>query len=79
MKPTRYELAAEHHAKQLAFKKQRLEEVNRTAEFRTGNTESVTGRMQMPGEHFGIAPIGSQEDVFRTEESQWLTGVKSWE
>ena len=73
-KPTRYEMAAEHRAKQLALRQQRLEEVSRTAEFRTGNTEAITGRMKMPGEHYGIAPIGSHDDVFRTEESQWLPG-----
>lgn len=79
-KPTRNDMAAEHRARQQAHHKQRLEEAKLTAEFRTGNIESITGRMQMPGEHIGQAPIGSQESIFGVEESQWLTGGgKPWE
>lgn len=65
-------MAAEHRAKRQAHHKARLEEARLTAEFRTGDTQAITGRLKMPGEHYGIAPIGSHEDVFRLEESQWL-------
>ncbi len=72
-KPTRAEMAAEHRARQRAHRRARLEEVRRTAPFRTGDPQAVTGRLPMPGEHHGVAPIGSQEDVSRVEESQWLS------
>lgn len=72
-KPTPTEMAAEHRARQQAHRQARLEEVRRTAAFRTGDTQAVTGRLRLPGEHHGIAPIGAHEDVFRVEESQWLS------
>ena len=43
------------------------------AEVRTGNLESVFGRIILPGEQPSTAPIGSQENLFGVEESQQLT------
>ena len=72
-KPSREELAREHHEKAKAQRQARLREAQVQAEIRTGNLESIFGRIIQPGELPSTAPIGSQENVFGVEESQVLT------
>ena len=72
-KPSREELAREHHEKAKAQRQARLREAQVQAEVRTGNLESIFGRIIQPGELPSTAPIGSQENVFGVEESQVLT------
>jgi hypothetical protein len=72
-KPTRQEMAAEFSAKAKAHRAARLKEAMALAEVRTGNLESIFGRIILPGEHPSTAPIGSQENIFGVEESQMLT------
>lgn len=71
--PTRAEMAFEHRAKARAQREARLKEAAALADMRTGNLESIFGRIMLPGEHPGTAPTGSQENVFGVEESQVLT------
>lgn len=72
-RPTRAEMAIEHRAKARAQREARLKEAAAMADVRTGNLESIFGRIMLPGEQPGTAPIGSQENVFGVEESQVLT------
>jgi hypothetical protein len=72
-KPTRQEMAAEFRARAKAHREARLKEAAALADIRTGNLESIFGRIILPGEHPSTAPIGSQENIFGVEESQALT------
>lgn len=72
-KPTRAEIAAEFQARARAHREARLKEAMALAEVRTGNLESIFGRIILPGEHPSTAPVGSQENIFGVEESQVLT------
>ena len=72
-KPTRQEMAAEFRARAKAHREARLKEAAALADIRTGNLESIFGRIVLPGEHPSTAPIGSQENIFGVEESQVLT------
>lgn len=72
-KPTRAQMAAEWRERARAHADARRKEAAALADVRTGNTESIFGRIVMPGEHPSTAPIGSQENVFGVEESQALT------
>lgn len=71
--PTREQMAREHFARQKAHRAERLKEAHALAEFRTGTTEAIFGRIIQPGEHPSTAPINSQENIFGVEESQELT------
>jgi hypothetical protein len=72
-KLTRQEMAAEFRAKARTHREARLKEAAALTEIRTGNLESIFGRIILPGEHPSTAPIGSQENIFGVEESQALT------
>ena len=72
-KPTRQEMAAEFRARAKAHREARLKEAAALADIRTGNLESIFGRIVLPGEHPSTAPVGSQENIFGVEESQVLT------
>jgi hypothetical protein len=75
-KPTRQEMAAEFRARAKAHREARLKEAAALADIRTGTSESIFGRIVLPGEQPSPAPIGSQENIFGVEESQVLT--KRW-
>jgi hypothetical protein len=66
-------MAAEFHARARAHHAARRKEAAALAEVRTGNLESVFGRIILPGEQPSTAPIGSQENILGVEESQQLT------
>ena len=42
-----------------------------------GDIQAIFGRIVQPGELPSTAPVGSQEQLEGTEESQWLT--RRWE
>ena len=71
--PDRARMAAEWRGRAKAHAEARRKEAAALAEVRTGSTESIFGRVLLPGEHPSTAPIGSQENVFGVEESQALT------
>ncbi len=70
-------MAAEFQAKARARRAARLKEAAALAEIRTGNLESIFGRIVLSGDHPSTAPIGSQENVFGVEESQML--IRPWD
>ena len=57
-KPTRQEMAAEFRARAKAHREARLKEAAALADIRTGNLESIFGRIVLPGEHPSTAPVG---------------------
>lgn len=69
----RYEMARDWQQRTKAEKARRLQEAKATAPMMLGDTQSITGRLAMPGELPGVAAIGSQENVFGIEESTVLT------
>lgn len=64
--------AAEWRERQRLDRAERLKQERVAAQLRPGDTQSVDGRVRMPGEHYGSAPVNTFENVFGVEESQEL-------